>query len=51
MCKQVLPSQTEIRTDGQTLQNHLGKGLFPGENSQAEGRTDISYRKRISLRQ
>ena len=43
--------KTETRTDGETLQNHFGKGLSPGEHSLAAGRTEISYGKRISLRQ
>ena len=41
--------KTEIRTDGETLKNHLGKGLFPGEHSLAAGRTEISYGKPIWL--
>ena len=43
--------KTEIRTDGETPQKLFGKGLSPGEHSLAAGRTEISYGKRISLRQ
>ena len=46
----VLPSQTGTQTDGETLKNQLGEGLFPGEHSLDAGRTEISYGKRISLR-